>query len=112
MKTIKIFLFSLLFIISCDSEIKERVRIGTLEFKNSEVKGIIVDFYTSMRGAQFQVDNDYRKFLFSYKRTSNPKSLMNIVELGDSLIKPSDKVFFTIKKMNGDSFTYELTELD
>jgi hypothetical protein len=107
-KKIYFLIFFFLLFISCNSERKKIAQQNTLKFQDSEVNGVITDFFTSINGAQIKVDNDYRKFKFSCNKNSNSKSLMNAVEIGDSLIKMPKSKFFTIKKRNDTTYTYSL----
>lgn len=108
MKVISILLLFVLLSISCNSQLKARNKKGTIEFENSEVKGVVTKFFTSMGGSKFKVDNDFREYLFTYDRSSNPVSLSHWVEIGDSLIKEKESMLFEIKKRNGKSQVYTL----
>ena len=107
-KKIYFLIFFSFFLFHVTQNGKKIAQQNTLKFQDSEVNGVIMTFFTSINGAQIKVDNDYRKFKFSYNKNSNSKSLMNAVEIGDSLIKMPKSKFFTIKKRNDTTYTYSL----
>lgn len=87
---------------------KKRAKEGSLKFKKTSVSGVITDYFSGSGGTRIKVDNHTKEFYFVYDPSTPSPSLSLVVDIGDSLIKESNSIIFTIKKKDDKSYKYQI----